>query len=92
LPFAPSTPPAGAPEPPGPAGLTLEQYASLCVEIAFEPAKVDDTLLRYRIDAEQRRALDDHWQRRMMAAPSLWMRFDQAYAAYQKWYVATRQK
>jgi hypothetical protein len=86
LPFAP------APEPPGPAGLSLEQYASLCVELAFEPAKAAETLLRYQIDAEQRKALDDHWQRRIKAEQSVRARFEQAYTAYQRWYATSRQR
>jgi hypothetical protein len=101
MPFAQAPVPAGSstglrPAEPGsasyPAGLSLEQYASLCVELAVEPAKAAETLLRYRLDAEQKRALDDHWQRRIHAEPGARARFDQAYTAYQQWYVASRQR
>jgi hypothetical protein len=91
-PAGPQLPFAKAPEPPGPSGLSLEQYASLCVELALEPAKADETLLRYQLTSEQRKALDTHWQGRIAAEPSVWMRFDQAYAAYQKWCVASRKR
>jgi hypothetical protein len=73
-----------------PAPLSLEQYASLCVEIAAEPAKLDETLLRYRITAEQRTALDAYWRRRFAAEGQLWLAFDRAYAAYKKWLAASR--
>jgi hypothetical protein len=70
--------------------LSLEQYASLCVELAVVPGESEEVLRRYQITAEQRKALDDHWQRRIAADPTVWMAFDRAYAAYKAWFVASR--
>jgi hypothetical protein len=87
VPFKPAAS-AAAP----PAGLSLEQYASLLVELAVEPTKTDEILRRYGITAEQREAIDGYWQRRMGADPKTWMAFDRAYAAYRAWYVTAREK
>ena len=62
--------------------LTVEQYASLCVEIALSPDRLDYTLYRYHITAEQRAALDTHWRARFAAEPALRAAFAQAFAAY----------
>jgi hypothetical protein len=93
---APTGPPVPfkprAREAPPPAGISLEQYASLLVELAVEPAKAGEILRRYRITAEQRRAIDEHWQGRMAADPKTCITFERAYAAYRAWYLTTREK
>ncbi|APR88193.1 Fe-S oxidoreductase [Minicystis rosea] len=81
---------ASTAEPAPPAGLSLQQYASLCVELAVVPAEAGETLHRYRITAEQRKALDEYWQGRMSADPMVRATFDQAHAAYEAWFVASR--
>jgi hypothetical protein len=87
VPFKPAAP---ATAPPG--GLSLEQYASLLVELAVEPAKTDEILRRYRITAEQRGEVEDYWQGRIGADTKTWMAFDRAYAAYRAWFVTAREK
>lgn len=61
---------------------TLEQYASLCVEIALGPDRVALTLTRYRLDAASRAALDAHWRARFGTVPGLRAAFAQAFSAY----------
>ena len=46
--------------------LTMEQYASLCVELSLDPVEV--VLARFRIDAAGRAALDALWARRLAMA------------------------
>lgn len=84
LPFAPAEPP--------PLGFSIQQYASLCVEIATAPDQVEAALLRYRITAEQRKTLDAYWQGRIAADPTVWMSFDRAYTAYKDWFAPSRGK
>jgi hypothetical protein len=70
--------------------LSLEQYASLCVELAVEPAKTYDTLRRYGITFEHWKELDHHWNGRLAAEPGVEMTFRRAYTAYEAWFIASR--
>ncbi|XXX80528.1 hypothetical protein WMF30_17345 [Sorangium sp. So ce134] len=77
LPFSSSSaraaPPAGAP--PAPA-LSLEQYASLCADLAVAPASAEALFARYGLrEPAARRAVDGFWRDRLAR--------DQA--AYQRW-------
>ena len=65
-----------------PAGLTLEQYASLCAELAFDPAKSDETLARYRVSAASKTELDQYWGARLAAEPALQTKWREAYQIY----------
>jgi hypothetical protein len=90
----PASPPAAAPSPPvaapspavaaasPPAGLTLEQYASLCAELAFSPAQADATLGRYRVSAAGKAELDQYWGARLAADPALNTKWREAYQIY----------
>jgi hypothetical protein len=96
LPFDASRPamfvPVDAPITPGnPAELTLEQYASLCVELALSPATRPEILVRYWMNDEAYRRVEANWQRRMAADPMVWMAWDRACAAYRAW-LAQRQE
>jgi hypothetical protein len=84
LPFESAAPPSSSAE------LSVEQYASLCVELAVEPAKADEVLRRYRLTPDERKTLDEHWQRRFATQAAVWMAYDRAYAAYKKWFLASR--
>lgn len=84
--------PFAAPAEPPPLGFSIQQYASLCVEIATAPDQVEAALLRYRITAEQRKTLDAYWQGRIAADPTVWMSFDRAYTAYKDWFAPSRGK
>lgn len=92
LPFAGAKPPPPAPPPPlavkPPLDLpsfSVEQYASLCVELELDPAHALETLLRYRLTAEQRTALDAAWRERMAQAADLYAAWSQAVARYKTW-------
>jgi len=84
LPF--EQPPASRP-PPSASALTLEQYASYCVE--REHAGPDQLALvdtRYGIaDPASRAALDAMWEARCAAEPALRHRLMQLGAAYRQW-------
>lgn len=65
--------------------LSVEQYASLQVELAALPERPMEVLDRYRITAEQRRGLDAHWTARMVADPALRRVWEGACDAYRAW-------
>lgn len=66
--------------------MTLEQYASLCVERALRPGQEGQVAARYRIMTEAAlRQLDEQWRGRFAQQGELYQRFQQAYAQYQAW-------
>lgn len=65
--------------------LSVEQYASLYVELAALPGRPMEVLSRYRITEEQQRGLDAHWTARMVADPALRKVWDGACDAYKAW-------
>ena len=60
--------------------LTLEQYASLCVELSLAPDQVPQTLHRYRVSPEARALLDARWRERFAADPGQRAAFALAFA------------
>lgn len=84
----PPDPPAGAFVPP----LTVEQYASLCVELTASPERAAETLSRYRITPAQKDLIDNHYRDRFAKDPGLRAAWDQAYLTYREWYLATLQR
>src|SRR5207248_2610695 len=80
LPFATPRSPADR-EPP----LTIEQYASLCVELARAPGNADEVLTRYGLDAASKKALDAAYEQRFADQPSLHAEWQRAYRAYEAW-------
>lgn len=99
-PVQPTAPaPAGPPAPPDPAAaatlpvtLTLEQYASLCVELSMPAAKADEVLRRYALTMEQGRIVDAHWKAKVAAEPAARAAYDRAYAAYRSWLASAQGK
>jgi hypothetical protein len=94
---AASAPTAAAPAAPAPVAastapvvLTLEQYASLCVELTTEGANASEVLHRYGLTMEQGRAVDAHWKARVAADPAAREAFDRAYNAYRAWLRSSR--
>jgi hypothetical protein len=76
-------PPAAAPLPAAPR-LSLEQYARLCTELAFDPANRSVILQRYGVDEQQRQQLDAFWGVRVQLDDSLrkaWQDFCSAHRA-----------
>jgi hypothetical protein len=73
--------PSGDVAPPSPA-FTLEQYASLAVDLSRDPARRAETLARYRISEAQRAALDAAWAARFSRDPGARPAFDRACSIY----------
>jgi hypothetical protein len=72
---------ASAPEP----ALTLEQHASMTVEIALAPERAVSVLARYRLTAEDKRAVDAHWRVKIAGNPAIGDAWNRAYQAYYDW-------
>jgi hypothetical protein len=68
------------------ASLTLEQYASLCVERTLAPDNEAIIALRYGVRSVQSLAkLEATWKRRLDADADLRQRFERAKSQYQEW-------
>lgn len=92
LPFAGSKGPPPAPPPPivvSPPqelpSLSIEQYASLCVELELEPSQTTETLLRYRLTPSLRAKLDAAWRDRMARASDVYTAWSKAVTQYKTW-------
>jgi len=81
-----SSPAAGA-RPPAPAlpMLTVEQYASLCVDLELAPQNAPEVMRRYGVTAEGKRTLDDGWARVFAEQPARRAAFEHARATYRAW-------
>jgi hypothetical protein len=66
--------------------LTLEQYVSLCVDVALWPTHAIETRRRYGVpDEAAGRALDAHWQEKLSRSAELCAERDAAVATYTGW-------
>lgn len=65
--------------------LTLERYASLCVELERYAAQQPGVLARCRLTASQKTALDEHFRKRFTEHPTDWLAFQRACATYRAW-------
>lgn len=91
-----SAPPSRAPAlAPGPAvaptsavPLTMEQHASLCAELALHPGREAEILARYRVTAEARARLDEHYAALAATSPEKRKAWYEAYRTYHEWLVA----
>lgn len=94
LPFEAQKAPQPKPSPsrPEPPNLSLEQYASLCVELHLAPERADETFRRYGIATDVRASVDAYWQRRLSAEPALYQAYVQAYSAYKTWLTQNRRR
>jgi hypothetical protein len=99
VPFARPAPPAPPPSTAPPvvqsaapqaAALTLEQHASLCVELALAPARTAETLARYRLTPGAKVLVDQHFRARMDQDPTARSAWDRAYKTYHEWVTASR--
>jgi hypothetical protein len=78
LPDRPRAPPAAG----APPALTLEQHASMTVDIAVAPEHALEVLTRYRLTPEAKRAVDEYYRAMMAADPEVkdaWHRACQTY-------------
>ena len=66
--------------------MTIEQYASLCVDRVMSPGRETEVAKRYRILTEQAlRALDERFRQRFAEEGDLTRRYQEAYARYEQW-------
>lgn len=70
--------------------LTLEQHASLAVELAASPEKTAETLARYRLTPEARAELDAHYREKITASADTRAAWERAYQSYHAWLAANR--
>jgi hypothetical protein len=70
----------------------VEQYASLGVDLAADPARADETLRRYHLSPEQKRALDAEWHARFARDPGSWLAWDRATKTYLAWIAGQKGK
>ena len=63
---------------------SVERYASLCIDLERAPERAGEALARYRLTAEQKGAIDDHWRRRMSDAETR-ARWEEACRVYRAW-------
>lgn len=89
-PVAPATPPVPTPPvaqaaPPIVPTLTIEQYASLCVDIESSPAHTTEILRRYGANEAGKRVLDEGWARLFSEQPVRRAAFENAKVAYRTW-------
>lgn len=93
LPFGSSAAPAPAPPRPSPTAsvaspapaLTLEQYASLSVDLQNPRNDAAALLARYGLTPEAKRAIDAHFQSLFRADPAKRAQFERACHAYTAW-------
>ena len=73
--------------------LTVEQYASFCVERALDPDHASTTAARYRVLTEQAlKSLDSQWRQRFEAEGQLYDRWRTAYEQYEAWIRVQKKK
>lgn len=65
--------------------LTVEQYASLCVDLELAPGGSAEALRRYGVTPEGKRALDEGFGRVFAEQPSRHAAFEHAKATYRAW-------
>jgi hypothetical protein len=69
--------------------LTLEQYASLCSEIAVFPQQADAIFQRYGLGSQRDRpSVDRAWRERLRRDPSLYRDWQDLYQRYQEYWTA----
>lgn len=81
LPFSPSS----APIPVHAPALSIERYASLCVELCATPADAEQTRRRYQLTEQEWITLDAHWKARLAREPGARMAWENACSAYRAW-------
>ena len=83
LPFRPAEPPTVLLAPGLPSRLTLEQYASLCAEIAVFPRQVETIFHRYGlVSLHARLTVDLSWQERLRRNPAEYREWQELYKRY----------
>jgi hypothetical protein len=65
--------------------LTLEQYASLCVEFAATPGQAKEIASRYGLTQEQWANVNAYWVGRMSSEPAVRAAWERACVTYRQW-------
>jgi hypothetical protein len=66
--------------------LTLDEYTSLCAELAVSPQDAPAILRRYQVlSTPSRRALDEHWQEQLAEHPAMRETFERNFAVFAYW-------
>lgn len=74
-------------------GLSIEQYAALCAEVAASPHTAEATFARYGLaDRKARLVADSAWQERLRADPALLQRWQSLYLHYHEHYLRLAQR
>ncbi len=81
-------PPISAP-PQAPPSLSLEQHASMSVELGLWPNRAAQILARYRLTPETKAAIDAHYRAQIAQAPELRAAWQRGYDAYYAWIAKT---
>jgi hypothetical protein len=72
--------------------VSLEQYASLCVELDMYPDRAALTLQRYGVSAAQKVALDEHHRAMFAASPAMGERWEAACRIYRDWLISSTRR
>lgn len=86
----PAVPFVAAPQAPAFPRLTLQRYASLCVELAMFPDSRAGVLERYRVPSGALEPLENHWRDRFDKHPETRAEWQQFMAQYRAWLEAQR--
>ncbi len=79
----PSAPPSVAPPP-----MSLERHASLCLEMALDPAHSAEALARYQVSPADKARADEFYRARIAADPELRAQWNHAYSVYHAWFTS----
>lgn len=94
-PASPAPPPAAplAPQAPSIHGMTVEQYAGLCAELAAFPQQSEAAFTRYGLtSAPARAAADQAWRAALAQSPDLYREWQRLYQQYQTYYQQRRSR
>jgi hypothetical protein len=92
-PAPPQAAPPASPTTPAPAPrLSLEQYASLCVELGLYPDRAALTLKRYGVSPAQKDALNRYYHAALAADPALRDRWEAACRTYRDWLIQSTKR
>ncbi|MDC3955581.1 hypothetical protein [Polyangium jinanense] len=75
----------GSSTPPNTPTLTLERYASLCVELTAAPGHAQAVAWRYGLTHEQWKKVNAYWQGRMASEPDVRAAWERACVTYRDW-------
>ncbi len=79
------TPVATPTTPPVAGGLTVEQYASLCEDLAVAGAQASEVLRRYGLGPEEKAAVEEQWTTLFQRQPATLQAWETARKMYRAW-------